>query len=439
MRLKKLFLAFPLLLTLNSCGWVWDDTGLPEEIKQEETVLATTDPVAQIPEVNAISSVEPFTVPVPSGSVTQTPQPQVPETTNLPQVPTVEPTTPTTTPVVPVVPTTPTTPVVPNEPTITGSNNSTKQPYQESLVSPGEDWEIDFDNKIGASTRIKATEQRPFVFCFATAAAMLWDQKRCWIDEVQCNNQPQSSFLSAVPAGQNFRLGKEIDLRAGGSALLSLNFIVEHGSILLENCNYGYLDPNKIDYIDNFFRVSKTAKVSWEKYKDCPHLEAFYRKQFVKAIQDFNPSITESQAEILLTLSLSETELWSSLLINSNCWDFKIRDDRFSVKFKKVENRSDIKTAFNTIDNLLKERKPVIVNFCTKVYKNEPCKMENSHAAVIIARATANNTITGDKKSVYWIVNSWGEGWQKENRDGWVFSENLLNGVYGEIIWLETK
>jgi hypothetical protein len=40
---------------------------------------------------------------------------------------------------------------------------------------------------------------------------------------------------------------------------------------------------------------------------------------------------------------------------------------------------------------------------------------------------------------VYWVVNSWGETWQKENADGWIFADSLLESLIGEIVWLEFK
>lgn len=319
---------------------------------------------------------------------------------------------------------------------ISFSTNSYAQIQLPSLISPSKEWEINLRSTIGAKTRIKATHQDPLPFCFATAATMLWDQHRCTIDKKNCFDQTPSSFLATVAAGQRFSLGSEIDMRNGGSPYLSLNHIVKNGFVEYKNCNYSEDLKDKkhqLYQLDSF-------RQQWLKYRDyTPYLERFYKKEFIKTVQNFNPEITELEAEIILNMPLSETELSSVLLIRPGCWKNSIKDNRFVIKYFDVKVNLNAKKTFGIINKLLDEKKPVLINFCSKTTKNLPCGHSDYHSAIIIARSIAINNITKDKRTVYWIVNSWGEGWQAENRDGWVFADNLLEEINGELIWLDLK
>jgi hypothetical protein len=53
--------------------------------------------------------------------------------------------------------------------------------------------------------------------------------------------------------------------------------------------------------------------------------------------------------------------------------------------------------------------------------------------------AKATHRGTGDQRTAYWIVNSWGETWQEKNTDGWIFADSFLESVFAEIIWLDQK
>lgn len=308
-----------------------------------------------------------------------------------------------------------------------------------SLISLSPNWKIDFNSRIGATTRIRATEQHPFPFCFATAATMLWDQQRCMADKKDCRSYAPSSFLATVSAGQRLDTGAEIELTAGGSPIRSLLHLVKNGSVPYSQCNYSHIDPNNSGLPHSFSNLN-FVRESWLKYKDyTPYLERYYRKDYYKSLKSINPNISELQAEIMLKLQLSRTELAAGVFMNPDCWLGASKDNRFLVKFLKIEDRSNSRQAFITINKLLEEKKPVIINFCIRFNNIEKCENHNNHSAVIVAKALAKNEVTGDRRTVYWIVNSWGEKWQEENRDGWVFADHLIYGINGELIWLETK
>lgn len=317
---------------------------------------------------------------------------------------------------------------------------SLAQNEKPALTSPNKDWKIDFNTRVGASTRIKATEQNPLPFCFATAATMLLDQQRCMADNKDCGTQQASSFLAAVPAGQNLELGLEIDIKNGGSPIPSLRHLINNGTVSYNKCNYSQIKPDNTVIGYQLTHETNPARIGWLRYKDyTPYLERFFRKQFIRSLQDINPNITEDQATVILETPMTDNKLASLVLINPDCWKDAIKDNRFVGKFKKIENKLNAKEAFSTINKLLKEKRAVIINFCTTPYEEIKCHSNNMHSAIIIAKATAQNQITGDQRTVYWVVNSWGEEWQEKHRDGWVFADNLLSGINGELVWLESK
>lgn len=321
---------------------------------------------------------------------------------------------------------------------VLGSIGSASAQYGRStLVPPDSNWTINFDSRVGSSTRIKATDQEPFPFCFATAAAMLWDQQRCTADKKDCATQTASSFLAAVPAGQRLGLGSEIDLKNGGSPLLSLYHLVQKGAVSYDRCNYSQIPPNSSSaYV--LTHHNNPIRQSWLKYRDyTPYLERYYKREFFKFLRNYNPKLADEQAEIILHTSMSDSEFAALLLVNSDCWTHAVRDNRFTINWEKIENRSNAKKAFKIINNLLEQQKPVIIIFCRIITDKEDCGQNNDHSVIIVAKAMASNEVTGDQRTVFWIVNSWGEKWQQENRDGWVFADALLNGINGELIWLE--
>ena len=199
-----------------------------------------------------------------------------------------------------------------------------------------------------------------------------------------------------------------------------------------------------MEYLVNYLlpQELKQAQLNWFKYKDRTEYLANYHKFVFKDIlKKLNPEIDESLIKQLFEQSVDHEKIAAKVLLGDSCTNNLQKDNRFKIKFTKVD-LTNLSLITQTIDKLLSQRKPIIVNFCTnKLIEGSLCEAKNSdlHSLVIIAKATVVHQITGDRRQAYWLVNSWGEEWQEKNTDGWVFADKLLENITGELIWLDPK
>jgi hypothetical protein len=300
-------------------------------------------------------------------------------------------------------------------------------------------WQLDLQNRVGYQTRVKATQQNPYPFCFATGAAMLFDQQRCQTNRRDCTNAPTTSFLHAVAAGQS---SKTLNADAGGNAVASLRHLTETGYLEHKDCNYNHLDSTNpsfnqqaVDMLQQY-DAARRAETAWNTHKNyAPYLERFYRSQWNKALQKINPQLTDTQTQEWLGRVSTKSELMSLALLSS-CTKSPRKDNRFRAAYR---TNAVLEENYQLIESLLRKNKAVLVNFCVNAKSNDECMGNNRHAAVIVAQTKATHRGTGDQRTAYWIVNSWGETWQEKNMDGWIFADSFLESVFAEIIWLDQK
>lgn len=329
---------------------------------------------------------------------------------------------------------------------LTASSSFAQQITSTSLEKLDTAWTINTKTKIGANTRILATSQDPFPFCFSTAAAMLYDQTICTLNNKDCTQQPPTSFLAITSAGQGLNVKERINPLVGGSPIRSLEYLLAMGPVSTAQCNYTWLTTSKNTSSSNYsvYRLNndlKPAQDNWKKYKTtAPYLSRFHKFQYKQILSDINPNITQQEIDQLIEEPFNLEKITAQLLLPSSCWQTTEKSStQFELKFTKIDPKN-LKQSFAIIEKLLKQKKPIIVNFCTTRPINGVCESynnQNLHSFIIIAQATAVHKITEDKRTVYWVVNSWGETWQQQNSDGWVYADKLLEAVTGEIAWLE--
>lgn len=291
-------------------------------------------------------------------------------------------------------------------------------------------WVINEATRLGATSRVKAVKQDPYPFCFSAAAALLWDQHRCMVDKKKCNDVSQTSFLAITPAGQHLPDDK-INLKEGGSAYHSLKQIVDKGFVALDKCKH---DPN-LNIQGYEYTIPQIIK-NWNRYKNyAPYLERAYRLQFTEAVKRANPQLSDDRIMNLLTSNVSPDRLMYELLLSESCFTDVQQDDRFKIQIKFINDTP--KVAFNLIDQLLSKKIPVLVAFC--LYDQPVNTCANRHTAIIVAKAKAVHKVTGDTRTYYWMVNTWGEEWQDKFSDGWIAADQLYNGIFGEVIWLDKR
>lgn len=319
------------------------------------------------------------------------------------------------------------------------------QPYTQlsslRVVSEKDSWVIDEKSHIGYRTRVNVTRgQDPFPFCFSVAAVLLWDQHRCQYDKKDCSAQERTSFLAVSSAGQQLP-NSMLNHAQGGASFFSLSRIIDQGGAAPHSvCNYEAIENHRTPY--GLF-VSQTYQFikQWERYKDyTPYLERLNRRAFKKVATKLNPKLTKNDLDRILDNSGKKTvdEIFSELMVNENCFTNNfIPDNRFKIERVKMGEVFNSRLTFETIDRLLNRNIPVMITFCA----NPEAKISSClrHAAVVIARATAVNQITQDRRTAYWVINTWGEDWQTTHNDGWVFAENFINSAFGEIVWLEPR
>lgn len=301
-----------------------------------------------------------------------------------------------------------------------------------SLQAKTDLWTIIESSRIGATQRIRSVKQDPFPFCFSAAAALLWDQHRCSIDKTDCNKATQTSFLAITPAGQKLK-DNQIDVNKGGSPYFSLKHIIDNGFVPLEKCNYisDKASQSSIHYVDR-------VRHEWRRHKDySPYLERVYRKEFTNLVKNYNKNITSEKIDEILNSNLKDNNLASQILLSDSCTSEAIKDNRFVIKLSK-EITKITPADIAMLDKLLEKKQPVLVSFCiTRNKEVDTCF--DLHTAIIIAKAKARHKLTGDVKTFYWVVNTWGEVWQDKNSDGWISAEHLLPEIVGELIWLNSK
>lgn len=317
-----------------------------------------------------------------------------------------------------------------------------------TLVPIGDSWKIDQSTVVGASSRVKTYNQDPYPFCFSVAASLLWDQQRCMADSRDCNDHARTNFISITPRGQQLPMS-QINVFGGGSPLLSLQELVNNGGAALHTeCN---LKQDALSDLDENVARSKRSEIAgalnivkhnyqqWRKYKDyTPYLERWHAREFIRSARIIDPSLTDQMARSLLEKEQHQNELFASLLLDETCQQPSKKDTRFGLRYVKLTAEIDTKRKFDIINAQLDARTPVMISFC--LYSNQKeANCVRKHAMVIIAKAQAVHNITTDRKTVYWVINTWGEEWQRKNNDGWVSVENLIDSVFGEIVWLEHR
>jgi hypothetical protein len=304
-------------------------------------------------------------------------------------------------------------------------------------------WTLDKKSQTGAKSRIPAAQQNPLPFCFSTAASQLYDQAICMQAGSNCQKQPLTSFLAITPAGQGFLEPTRLNTVRGGIPIKSLEYLLQQGRVSLTNCNYNHLKPTDTN-LTTYLLTQELAQsqLNWLKYKDrAPYLASYFKFAFKDVLTKLSPAISAELVQELIEAPVDVEKIAAILLLPAACTTNLEKPKQFTVKFTKID-LANLRQATKTIDKLLSQQKPIIVNFCSsKLIEGSLCEPNNPnlHSLIIIGKATVVHQITGNHRYAYWLVNSWGEEWQEKNMDGWVFADKLLENITGELIWLDPK
>lgn len=294
-------------------------------------------------------------------------------------------------------------------------------------------WVVDRENVIGHRTRVQLYNgQDPFPFCAAYAASILYDQNECMLNRADCSTVPRTSALSLVAASQSSE--RAVKFETGGSSLLALNYIV-HNSTKTSHawCNTDDVHQpriNKGSDLNNLF----SHMINYHQFiRYRGYMMRYYRDEFLRIARTLGVTDTSIALAALRAKPSTVNELATELLLKNCDRRDQIRNAKYKVVFNSIKN-FDIEASHALITQQLGEHRPVQINMCM----NAVVGFQNcfKHATVVYAESTATNQITGDVRKVYQLANTWGESWQAAHSDGWIFADNMLEGVY-EIMWLE--
>lgn len=293
-------------------------------------------------------------------------------------------------------------------------------------------WHISKTLQVGAKIRIKSIDQDPFPFCFSFSAANLLDQHLCQLNNLDCRQQPRTSGLAATHAGQ--KLAKNnLDVFTGGFGSLSLQYLLDHGTVPHDSCNYNYFNTRQ-QWAEQL-NASRGVRAVWRKYHSDNPDKLAHISDFAAWARKVNPQITYNTIKQSINYK-PLTRVFGGLLVTDACYNTKPVTSSLKMQRYLASNSLLAINLDHTIKALLQENKPVYVSVCLDAA--HVC--QDRHVVIILAESIAfNGEKPLDTKPVYWVLNTWGESWQQEYSDGWILKHNLLNNIRGELLWLDHK
>jgi hypothetical protein len=304
-----------------------------------------------------------------------------------------------------------------------------------------EDWKQTQEKVLSLPSGFEALNQDPFPLCFAVTASTLIDLINCKNGE--CNKENRVSFLSlAKYGGKAFPLetSKNVYIPESGSTLATINYLKKGGKFSkYKNCNYEKF-TNKLKENKSLTLASKNEQFNeifkqYKKYyKYNKYLTIYYTRLWLEEMKFWNPDVSEAKA--LSFLSLNTAEQAKEELIHTYCEENLqvTQPNNFEIKSIKIDPVK-IKDIEKVIDNNLDKKIFTAITFCFNETLDKACK--TSHIVII----TGKSIYTKEDKSMkaYKILNTWGQEWQNNNKDGWIEASNFLSYTYGELIWLVKK
>ncbi len=283
----------------------------------------------------------------------------------------------------------------------------------------------------GHTSRVNLyTGQDPYPFCAAQSASILHDQHECQTQNKDCTKQTRTAAVTLVSAGQS---STNIKWSDGGNTLLSLGKLLrDGGGAAHTECNYDNIiqkRENKDAQINQLFTTYQQF-LSTRGYAGYMH--RYYRDEFTlisRRLGGTGPHISQ----LLNNHYSNPSELYNDVIMSPDCYKISVVSSRKYTARSVLTGSFDVGTAHKLIGDSLSLNRPVSVNLCLNVHLGmQKC---SKHSLVIYAESFARNSVTGDVRKVYKVANTWGEQWQRDHNDGWVFADLLLMGIY-EIIWL---
>lgn len=289
--------------------------------------------------------------------------------------------------------------------------------------------------------------QDPLPLCYSVTSNIMLDVKFCELNPKLCNKR--SSFLETNMLGVKNR-DSNISLNMdGGNYERIFDAVKERGYLVSQNsCNYNNITDNLSWYTEPAFKEKmKKIKSHYDRYHKYKKYSKYYSEY---AKNQFKYILAEVKVEEDKALEMIEEKDFQRVLermtFDPNC--SKPEKYKTPKNFKinywksKSEDYSKIaKESQSKILSVLKKGELVGISFCLEKEVNSSKDEDTcpgAHSLVIsgYAELVEKGDVTNKKKIAYYVVNSWGEVWQKKT-GGLIWADNLHKYVYNGISWLE--
>lgn len=319
-------------------------------------------------------------------------------------------------------------------------------------------------------TMPKARVQGGLPICYAASAAVMLDEYTCFKNNnTNCEALPDSERVSMIDIS---RLSEYIvdgddrrdrwkyhGLKQGGSIFVVLLNAYYTGTYVPMSC----LKDTAIDLLGWSPKTKRDAILQgqmWDEFKAF-HARLNGRELSMNEAAALKVQYTLQQDTAVIQAAMKETTwplVLEKLLVPQSCsddWENQIsppaKMDKPKLFPEDLENdmprRTNYKEAIAKGRSLICEsHRPFGLNFCavTKGSKSSiECAAKGYGHGVVVHGYRRVCDASGKKciDSVR-VMNSWGDGWQAENQDGWVDAKTLFDATFYDgffMTWLESR
>lgn len=333
------------------------------------------------------------------------------------------------------------------------------------------------DSVIKLTNMPKVRSQDTFGICYAFVASTLVDEANCVAHKKEnCADVASDEKASPLDITRYSRAPDDsLDssdresfsgLHEGGSAAYTLQNIVKAKYIIQESCApvdqivAKATTPQQAQELE--IAMWKTLRDSYESYqkktKECVDCGLEYATGKSNDIKE-NFNLKVSNQEILEAFSQeSYAKFLDKLLIPESCRsidNWTVLKGRWSMKaYPAKGEKADYSSMISRIREVLQQKRPVSLSFCAQepllVKSQKACGESKDpsgnvsgagHAVVVKGYREICNSKNVCRHEVQ-VQNSWGEGWQKSNDDGWVDAKEILDRTFYEdysLSWLQPR
>ncbi|MNK01200.1 hypothetical protein D3C87_189950 [compost metagenome] len=332
--------------------------------------------------------------------------------------------------------------------------------------------------------------------CYSYTAGAILDAANCKYDDLDCKNLPKRESFSRldltrystdVPKDLQYRSAYDGGIKEGGAPLnIIQNMLLRRTPAANEEC--ASLDKALVHFGDSKQlwaaqeKAWVTLKTKYAQFKEnekkCATCAADFFTTAVDEIrQDFN--LKQDNTEILKAFSqVTYEKFLGDLLVPKQCSNKVVYLE--NAKNLQLETFPNDPLGFSTYDesldkikSALANKNPVLVNsLCLDQNYDIPKAQQTivaNNKKIVAARSRGTtldkNSLTPECKNEHSLVvsgyrkickknnpqdcrvalkvhNSWGEGWQKQNDDGWVDAKTLLDRTAYQVqsfAWIQDK